>query len=126
MAKKELKSNPDYYRNLTKRFPVEIVSPFEEIINLDLNRTFPNDEYFKDKRVITKLKNILLAYSRRNVTLGYCQGFNFFVGRLMKVMDSEVSIKFNIKDKKISENKLFYNRKKYFGFFVRLSKIFYL
>lgn len=90
LAKKELKNNPDYYRNLTKKFPVEIVSPFEEIIKLDLHRTFPTDEYFKDERTLAKLKNILLAYSRRNVTLGYCQGFNFIVGRIMKVIDNEV------------------------------------
>ena len=91
LAKKELKNNPDYYKNLTKKFPVEIVSPFEEVIKLDLHRTFPTDEYFKDKKNLAKLKNILLAYSRRNVTLGYCQGFNFIVGRIMKVMDNEVT-----------------------------------
>lgn len=89
-AKKELKNNPDYYKNLTKRFPAEIVSPFQEIIKLDLHRTFPYDEYFKDEKNLLKLKNILLAYSRRNITLGYCQGFNFIVGRIMKVVDKEV------------------------------------
>jgi len=93
LAKKELINNPEYYKNLTKRFPVEIVSPFEEIIKLDLHRTFPNDEFFKDERNIIKLKNILLAYSRRNVTLGYCQGFNFIVGRIMKVIENEVILK---------------------------------
>ena len=35
------------------------------------------------------MKNILLAYSRRNLSIGYCQGFNFIVGRLLKVFDDE-------------------------------------
>lgn len=93
LAKKEIENNPDYYKYLTKKFPVEIVSPFEEIIKLDLHRTFPNDDYFKEERTLSKLKNILLAYSRRNVTLGYCQGFNFIVGRIMKIIENEVNYK---------------------------------
>jgi hypothetical protein len=35
------------------------------------------------------LKNVLLAYSRRNISIGYCQGFNFIVGRLLKVFNNE-------------------------------------
>lgn len=35
------------------------------------------------------LKNILLNYSRRNVTVGYCQGFNFIAGRLIKILENE-------------------------------------
>jgi len=36
------------------------------------------------------MKNILLAYSRRNISIGYCQGFNFIVGRLLKIFEKEV------------------------------------
>ena len=103
LAKKELKNNPDYYKYLTKKFPVEIVSPFEEIIKLDLHRTFPTDDFFKDEKTLAKLKNVLLAYSRRNVTLGYCQGFNFIVGRIMKVIDNEVNLDIIILINKISQ-----------------------
>jgi len=39
------------------------------------------------------MRNILTAYSRRNLTIGYCQGFNFIVGRLLKVMENEVKSK---------------------------------
>jgi len=74
---------------------VEIVSPFEEIIKLDLHRTFPTDDFFIEERNLAKLKNILLAYSRRNITLGYCQGFNFIVGRIMKVVENEVIFKYS-------------------------------
>jgi hypothetical protein len=35
------------------------------------------------------MKNILLAYSRRNLSIGYCQGFNFIVGRLVSILTNE-------------------------------------
>lgn len=37
------------------------------------------------------IENILKAYSVRNPTIGYCQGFNFIVGRLVRIMSEEVS-----------------------------------
>jgi len=46
---------------------------------------------FKLPETIRKLKNILLAYSRRNISIGYCQGFNFIVGRLLKIYTNEVN-----------------------------------
>jgi hypothetical protein len=36
-----------------------------------------------------KLKNILIAYSRRNNSIGYVQGMNFIVGNLLKVVKNE-------------------------------------
>jgi hypothetical protein len=45
---------------------------------------------------------LLLAYSRRNISIGYCQGFNFIAGRLLKTFESEVYI-------------ISINRKKHFG-----------
>lgn len=36
-----------------------------------------------------KLKRILIAYSRRNISIGYCQGFNFIAGRILKTIDNE-------------------------------------
>jgi hypothetical protein len=68
---------------------------------MDLHRTFPGDPYFEKEDNVKKLKNILLAYSRRNISIGYCQGFNFIVGRLLKVYDSEVKY-FKINRKKHS------------------------
>lgn len=85
---RERNNYPKYYENLVN-FPKDIPSPFESQIEMDLNRTFPNDPYFKLKSTIISLKNVLLAYSRRNVTIGYCQGFNFIVGRLLKVLGNE-------------------------------------
>lgn len=70
--------------------------PHEKQIELDIRRTFPNNPYFKCDNNLSKLKRILLAYSSRNLSIGYCQGFNFIVGKLLIIVDSEVNFKFEI------------------------------
>ena len=57
----------------------------------DIKRTFPKIEKFNTKENLSKLKNILLAYSRRNIQIGYVQGFNFIVGRIIQVIPDEVN-----------------------------------
>ena len=44
------------------------------------------------------MKNILISYSRRNLTIGYCQGFNFIVGRILKIVENEVKSKFFLQE----------------------------
>lgn len=83
-------NNPQYYDCLVNDYPYYIPSAYETLIELDLPRTFPHETYFRNKENIAKLKNVLIAYSRRNVTVGYCQGFNFIVGKLLMVFESEV------------------------------------
>ena len=39
--------------------------------------------------VLKKLRNILTAYTKRNPTVGYCQGMNFVAGRLLQVIEDE-------------------------------------
>ena len=91
-AKREQINNPGYYQSLTTNYPKSsILSPFEMQISLDLKRTFPEDVFFKSPENLKKLENILLAYSRRNSTIGYTQGFNFIVGRILKEVLDEVS-----------------------------------
>ena len=41
------------------------------------------------KDVRDAIKRICTAYSVRNNVIGYCQGFNFIVGRLLQVMTEE-------------------------------------
>ena len=91
-AKKLMEFNKNYYSDLTINYPDSIVSQYENQINLDLDRTFPQDPFFQDQKNITKLKNILLAFSRKESTIGYCQGFNFIVGKILKVCEDEVNI----------------------------------
>ena len=38
---------------------------------------------------LEKLKNVLICYSIRNTSVGYCQGMNFIGGRLLLIMGSE-------------------------------------
>ena len=87
-AKLEMSNNPNYYRNILCHYPSNTTSLYEKQIEIDLPRTFPNDEYYS-QTVIRKMKNILLAFSRRNISIGYCQGFNFIVGRLLKLIPEE-------------------------------------
>ena len=83
--------NKNYYSDLIINYPENILSPYENQINLDLDRTFPMDPFFQDQKNISKLKNVLLAFSRRQSTIGYCQGFNFIVGKILKVCEDEVN-----------------------------------
>ena len=86
--------NKNYYSDLINNYPDSIASPYLNQINLDLDRTFPQDPFFQEQKNINKLKNILSAFSRRESTLGYCQGFNFIVGKILKVCENEVIIFF--------------------------------
>ena len=83
--------NKNYYNNLLHKFPENIPNVFEDQINLDLKRTYPKEKFFQDKNNIIKLKNVLIAFSRREATIGYCQGFNFIVGKILKICENEVN-----------------------------------
>lgn len=82
-----MKNHPNYYSILSNS---SIPSPYEHQINMDIQRTFPEDPYFQNIDALKKLKKILLAYSKRNLSIGYCQGFNFVAARLLKIMENEV------------------------------------
>ena len=60
-----------------------------EIIK-DLLRTFPNDSSFqRGSACYQKLFNILKVYSNYNKEIGYAQGMNFIVAKLIKFFDNE-------------------------------------
>ena len=53
-------------------------------IDKDLKRSmYKNDTIF-----IEKVRNVLTNYSIRNSSIGYCQGFNFIVEKIMKIMEN--------------------------------------
>lgn len=89
-AKREMENNKDYYYNLINNYPDYIPSGYENQIIPDLKRTFPGENFFQDDNNLQKMYRILLAYSRRNSSIGYCQGFNFIVGRLLQILNNEV------------------------------------
>jgi hypothetical protein len=69
-----------------------IPNPHENQINLDIQRTFPDEKLCMEKSFLAKLKNILLCYAIRNSSIGYCQGMNFIVCRLLLIMDNEEQV----------------------------------
>lgn len=88
-GKRAMLNNVDYYKDIVNNFPDLIPLTVEKQINLDLNRTFPDDPFFKNEENLKRLKNILLAYSKRNIVVGYCQGFNFIAGFFLKMFNDE-------------------------------------
>jgi hypothetical protein len=54
-----------------------------------LKRTFPEEERVMDEKFQKSLRNVLICYSTRNTTIGYCQGMNFVVSRLLLILGNE-------------------------------------
>jgi hypothetical protein len=89
-AKKQINENPHYYNNL-KKLSLEVPSLHKNQIEKDIKRT---KTLSKEPNFFEKLKNILICYSIRNSSIGYCQGFNFIAERLLYVLKDEVKILF--------------------------------
>ncbi|PRD18672.1 UNVERIFIED_CONTAM: tbc1d2b, partial [Trichonephila clavipes] len=60
-------------------------------IELDLLRTLPNNCHYEnlDSDGIPKLRRVLLAYSRHDPVVGYCQGLNRLAAIALLFMDEE-------------------------------------
>ena len=54
-----------------------------------MKRTFPEEKEIFNDVFLDKLKNVLICYSLRNTSVGYCQGMNFIGGRLLLIMGNE-------------------------------------
>ncbi|CAG8073127.1 unnamed protein product [Penicillium olsonii] len=52
-------------------------------IDMDIRRTLTDNVFFRKGPGVDKLKEVLLAYSRRNPEVGYCQGMNLIAGSLL-------------------------------------------
>ena len=88
-------NNTFYYEDLLK-LSKEVPSLYEKQIDKDIRRT--NAETFKKYPDFKeKMKNVLMCYSIRNSSIGYCQGFNFLVLRLLEVLKGEVIYIYKIK-----------------------------
>ncbi|GJJ72248.1 small G protein signaling modulator 3 [Entomortierella parvispora] len=80
---------PGYYKDLLSRQNPESCPCWGDI-EMDLHRTFPTNILFgPGGQGIDKLKNILIAYSLHNPTVGYCQGMNLLAGTLLLTNNSE-------------------------------------
>ncbi|PMD63676.1 RabGAP/TBC, partial [Hyaloscypha bicolor E] len=102
--------HPGVYEDLVRKAAAGSVSETDdEIIERDLNRTFPDNIKFKpdpppgDARnsqrtivdpetpILQSLRRVLQAFSIYNPQIGYCQSLNFLAGLLLLFMDEEKS-----------------------------------
>jgi hypothetical protein len=63
----------------------------EKLIQRDIARTYPENDYFKDEAGPGQegLFNVIKAYSLHDEEVGYCQGSAFIVGLLLLQLDEE-------------------------------------
>ncbi|KAI9823862.1 MAG: hypothetical protein M1826_007608 [Phylliscum demangeonii] len=68
-------------------------SPYENIIDKDIGRSFPTIDMFKDPdgEGQRKLARVLKCFSLYDQEIGYCQGLSFLVGPLLMHMDDRDS-----------------------------------
>ncbi|XP_045418575.1 TBC1 domain family member 2A isoform X1 [Lemur catta] len=83
---------PGCYQELLSRSQAS-KHPAARQIELDLNRTFPNNKHFTcpTSGFPDKLRRVLLAFSWQNPTIGYCQGLNRLAAIALLVLDEEES-----------------------------------
>ncbi|KAL8903150.1 MAG: hypothetical protein Q9207_004119 [Kuettlingeria erythrocarpa] len=55
-------------------------------IEMDITRTLTDNIFFRKGPGVSKLKEVLVAYSRRNPEVGYCQGMNLITASLLLIM----------------------------------------
>ncbi|EAS34888.2 TBC domain-containing protein [Coccidioides immitis RS] len=78
---------PGYYEDLVKESSNHDADPsIIAQIDMDINRTLTDNVFFRKGPGVAKLKEVLLAYSRRNPEVGYCQGMNLIAGSLLLIM----------------------------------------
>ncbi|KAH9896272.1 rab-GTPase-TBC domain-containing protein [Xylariomycetidae sp. FL2044] len=79
---------PGYYEDLVSR-PEEGDDPSViSQIDMDINRTLTDNIFFRRGPGVSKLKEVLRAYARRNPEVGYCQGMNLIAANLLLIMPS--------------------------------------
>jgi hypothetical protein len=99
-----LSRHPGVYDELVSKAAAGGVSETDnEIIERDLNRTFPDNIRFKpdstgtddapepEAPIVQSLRRVLQAFAIYNPRIGYCQSLNFLAGLLLLFMNEEKS-----------------------------------
>ncbi|CAL4120820.1 unnamed protein product, partial [Meganyctiphanes norvegica] len=84
--------SPNYYQDLLARHhQSSTLDPSAKQIELDLLRTLPNNRHYESFHSdgIAKLRRVLLAYSRHNPEVGYCQGLNRLAAIVLLFLNEE-------------------------------------
>lgn len=79
---------PGYYEDLVNRPSNEELDDPQVVaqIKADITRTLTDNIFFRKGPGVKKLNEVLLAYSRRNPEVGYCQGMNLVTANLLLIM----------------------------------------
>ena len=77
---------PGYYDDLVAQSEDEDDPVIVAQIKMDINRTLTDNIFFRRGPGVAKLNEVLLAYSRRNAEVGYCQGMNLITACLLLIM----------------------------------------
>ena len=76
---------PGYYDGLVSNTDTDDASIVTQI-QMDIHRTLTDNVFFRLGPGVSKLNEVLLAYSRRNPEVGYCQGMNLIAASLLLIM----------------------------------------
>jgi hypothetical protein len=79
---------PGYYEGLVNRAAENDDPQVVAQIRADITRTLTDNIFFRKGPGVDKLNEVLLAYSRRNTEVGYCQGMNLVAANLLLIMPS--------------------------------------
>lgn len=79
---------PGYYEDLVNRPEDQDDEQIVAQIKADITRTLTDNIFFRKGPGVGKLNEVLLAYSRRNPDVGYCQGMNLVVANLLLITPS--------------------------------------
>lgn len=79
---------PGYYDSLVNQPSSDDDQQVASQIRADITRTLTDNIFFRKGPGVAKLNEVLLAYSRRNVEVGYCQGMNLVVANLLLIVPS--------------------------------------
>ena len=75
---------PGYYEDLVENGEDDPTIATQ--IQMDITRTLTDNIFFRTGPGVQKLNEVLLAYSRRNPVVGYCQGMNLITACLLLIM----------------------------------------
>ena len=89
-TREKINSNKNYYKTVLTLFQNYIKNEhpiylqLQKKIEIDINRSFINKTGENEKN---NLRNVLSAFTIRNITINYCQGFNQIVVRLLEITE---------------------------------------
>ncbi|TFA97553.1 hypothetical protein CCMA1212_010724 [Trichoderma ghanense] len=79
---------PGYYDGLVSQSGEGDDAAVVSQIKMDINRTLTDNIFFRKGPGVQKLNEVLLAYSRRNKDVGYCQGMNLIAANILLITPS--------------------------------------